>query len=85
MRFPEALPGPLVGRLLLFWLLAGGQWTGEGPVGETQSRRGVEKRRQAVRKGPCRKVREAGRPKHRVGSLGAEPFPTTHKGGDPRH
>lgn len=26
--FPEALPGPLVGRLLLFWLLASGQWTG---------------------------------------------------------
>ena len=74
MSFPEALPGPLVGCLLLFWLLVGGQWMGGSPFGETQSRRGMEKRRQAVRKGPGRKVQEAGRPKHRVGSLGAEPF-----------
>lgn len=48
--FPKALPGPLVGCLLLFWLLAGGRWAEGGAAREAteQNQMGSRERMQAT-------------------------------------
>lgn len=51
--FPKALPGPLVRRLRLFWLLAGGRWMNGGTTREAteQNQTGSGERQESEQRG----------------------------------